>query len=46
VAGSAAVQHVLRPLQQFVVNPIVKLAWDLRIPIAGERQRICTGRAG
>jgi deazaflavin-dependent oxidoreductase (nitroreductase family) len=38
------VQRVLHPLQQRVVNPVVKLAWDLRIPIPGDVLPETTGR--
>src|SRR5262249_20813227 len=36
--------HVLDRLQQRVVNPVVKLAWDLRLPIPGDALLETTGR--
>ena len=44
VPGSAARHRILHPLQQRVVNPIVKLAWDLNIPIPGDALLETTGR--
>lgn len=44
MAGSTALQRVLFPPQQRVVNPIVKLAWDLRIPMPGDALLETTGR--
>lgn len=37
-------QHVLDRLQQRVVNPVVKLAWELRLPIPGDALLETTGR--
>jgi hypothetical protein len=34
VSGPATAQSVLGRLQQSVINPVVRLAWDLGIPIA------------
>jgi hypothetical protein len=44
VAGSAVVKRVPYLLQQHVVNPIVKLGWELRIPIPGDALLETTGR--
>ena len=33
MSGLAAAQSVLGRLQQSVINPVVRLAWDLGIPI-------------
>ena len=41
---SAAKDRLLHPLQERVVNPIVKLAWALRIPIPGDALLETTGR--
>ncbi len=41
---SAAKDRVLHPLQTRVVNPIVKLAWGLGIPIPGDALLETTGR--
>jgi deazaflavin-dependent oxidoreductase (nitroreductase family) len=40
----AAMQRVFYPLQQRLVNPIVKLAWGLRLPIPGDALLETTGR--
>jgi deazaflavin-dependent oxidoreductase (nitroreductase family) len=44
VPGSAAWHRILQPLQQRLVNPIVRLAWDLNIPIPGDALLETTGR--
>ena len=44
VPGSAAWHRILHPLQQRVVNPVVKLAWDLSLPIPGDALLETTGR--
>jgi len=44
VPGSAAKDRLLHPLQERVVNPIVKLAWGLGIPIPGDALLETTGR--
>ena len=44
VPGTDGLQHVLDRLQQRVVNPVVKLAWDLRLPIPGDALLETTGR--
>jgi deazaflavin-dependent oxidoreductase (nitroreductase family) len=40
----ANAHRVLHPLQQRVVNPIVRLAWGLRLPIPGDALLETTGR--
>ena len=40
----AAARSVLGRLQQSVINPIVRLAWDLGIPIPGDALVETTGR--
>lgn len=42
--GPATKQGVLHPLQQRLVNPIIKLAWGLGIPIPGDALLETTGR--
>ena len=44
VPGSATRHRILYPLQQRVVNPIVKLAWELNLPIPGDALMETTGR--
>jgi deazaflavin-dependent oxidoreductase (nitroreductase family) len=44
VPGSAATRRILHPLQQRVVNPVVKLAWELNLPIPGDALLETTGR--
>jgi deazaflavin-dependent oxidoreductase (nitroreductase family) len=44
MAESAARNRLLHPLQEQVINPIVKLAWDLGIPIPGDALLETTGR--
>ena len=44
VPGADGMQHLLDRLQQCVVNPVVKLAWDLRLPIPGDALLETTGR--
>jgi deazaflavin-dependent oxidoreductase (nitroreductase family) len=44
VPGSAAKERFLHPLQTRVVNPLVQLAWGLRIPIPGDALLETTGR--
>jgi deazaflavin-dependent oxidoreductase (nitroreductase family) len=44
VAGSAAKQQVLHPLQKTVVNPLVKVAWRLGIGPPGDALLETTGR--
>jgi hypothetical protein len=39
-----AARIVLRRLQQSVINPIVRLAWDLGLPIPGDALLETTGR--
>ena len=39
-----ASHRVLDRLQQSVINPVVRLAWDLRIPIPGDALLETTGR--
>jgi deazaflavin-dependent oxidoreductase (nitroreductase family) len=43
-AASGAVRNVLGQLQQSVINPVVRLAWDLGIPIPGDALLETTGR--
>lgn len=40
----ATMHRVLHPLQQRLVNPIVRLAWDLKLPIPGDALLETTGR--
>ena len=40
----AAARSVLGRLQQSVINPVVRLAWDLQIPIPGDALLETTGR--
>jgi deazaflavin-dependent oxidoreductase (nitroreductase family) len=42
--GLAAAQGVLGRLQQSMINPVVRLAWDLRLPIPGDALLETTGR--
>jgi deazaflavin-dependent oxidoreductase (nitroreductase family) len=44
VPGSATTRRILHPLQQRVVNPVVKLAWELNLPIPGDALLETTGR--
>ena len=44
MSGPAAAQSVLGRLQQSVINPVVRLAWDLGIPIPGDALLETTGR--
>jgi deazaflavin-dependent oxidoreductase (nitroreductase family) len=44
VPGSAIRHRILHPLQQRVVNPIVKLAWEWNLPIPGDALLETTGR--
>jgi deazaflavin-dependent oxidoreductase (nitroreductase family) len=44
MSGPAATQSVLGRLQQSVINPVVRLAWDLGIPIPGDALLETTGR--
>jgi deazaflavin-dependent oxidoreductase (nitroreductase family) len=44
MATTRGVQRVLYRLQQRVVNPVVKLGWDLGIPIPGDALLETTGR--
>jgi deazaflavin-dependent oxidoreductase (nitroreductase family) len=44
MSGSAAAQSVLGRLQQSVINPVVRLAWDRGIPIPGDALLETTGR--
>ena len=44
MAGSAARERVIHPLQQRVVNPIVLLAWELGLPPPGDALLETTGR--
>jgi deazaflavin-dependent oxidoreductase (nitroreductase family) len=37
-------RRVLHPIQQRLVNPIVRLAWGLRVPIPGDALLETTGR--
>jgi deazaflavin-dependent oxidoreductase (nitroreductase family) len=42
---SPAMRHrVLQPLQQHLMNPVVRLAWDLKLPIPGDALLETTGR--
>ena len=40
----AVARTVLGRVQQSVVNPVVRLAWDLRLPIPGDALLETTGR--
>jgi deazaflavin-dependent oxidoreductase (nitroreductase family) len=44
VSGPTAAQSVLGRLQQSVINPVVRLAWDLGVPIPGDALLETTGR--
>lgn len=44
MVGSAAKDGVSYPLQQRVINPIVRLAWELGIPPPGDALLETTGR--
>jgi len=44
VSGPAAAQSVPARLQQSVINPVVRLAWNLKIPIPGDALLETTGR--
>ena len=44
MSGPAAAQSARGRLQQSVINPVVRLAWDLRIPIPGDALLETTGR--
>ena len=44
VSGPTAAQSVLGRLQPSVINPVVRLAWDLGIPISGDALLETTGR--
>ena len=46
IAGQApaAARSVLGLFQQSVINPVVRLAWDLRLPIPGDALLETTGR--
>ena len=44
MSGPAAARSVLARLQQSVINPVVRLAWDLGIPIPGDALVETTGR--
>jgi deazaflavin-dependent oxidoreductase (nitroreductase family) len=44
VSGPAAAHSVLGRLQQSVINPVVRLAWDLGLPIPGDALLETTGR--
>jgi hypothetical protein len=46
MAGSAAKDRVVDPLQRWAVNPIVPLEHDLGIPSAGDALLETTGRTG
>jgi hypothetical protein len=49
VSGPAAAQRVLGRLQQSVINPVVRRAWDLGLPIPGDAllgQASVPGQAG
>ena len=36
MSGPAAAQSVVSRLQQSVINPVVRLAWDMGLPIPGD----------
>src|SRR5689334_20450296 len=40
----AVARSVLGRMQQSVINPVVRLAWDLRLPIPGDALLETTGR--
>lgn len=40
----AAARSILSRMQQAVINPVVRLAWDLRLPIPGDALLATTGR--
>ena len=44
MSGPAAAQSVLARLQQSVIDPVVRLAWDLGLPIPGDALLETTGR--
>jgi F420H(2)-dependent quinone reductase len=44
MSGPSAAQSDLRRLQQSVINPVVRLAWDLGFPIPGDALLETTGR--
>jgi deazaflavin-dependent oxidoreductase (nitroreductase family) len=44
VSGPAAAQSVRGRLQQSLINPVVRLAWNLGIPIPGDALLETTGR--
>jgi deazaflavin-dependent oxidoreductase (nitroreductase family) len=44
VGRSTAARGVLGRLQQSVINPVVRLAWDLGLPIPGDALLETTGR--
>jgi deazaflavin-dependent oxidoreductase (nitroreductase family) len=44
VPGSAARHRILQPLQQRVINPVVRLAWEMSLPIPGDALLETTGR--
>lgn len=44
MAGSAAKDRIIYPLEKRVVNPIVMLAWDLGLPPPGDALLETTGR--
>jgi deazaflavin-dependent oxidoreductase (nitroreductase family) len=44
VSGPAAAQRARGRLQQSVINPVVRLAWNLGIPIPGDALLETTGR--
>ncbi len=44
MAGSAAKDRIIYPLEKRVVNPIVLLAWDLGLPPPGDALLETTGR--
>jgi deazaflavin-dependent oxidoreductase (nitroreductase family) len=44
MSGPSAAQSVLGRLQQSVINPVVRLAWDLGFPIPGDALLETTGR--
>jgi deazaflavin-dependent oxidoreductase (nitroreductase family) len=44
MAGSAAKDRIIYPLEKHVVNPIVLLAWDLGLPPPGDALLETTGR--
>jgi deazaflavin-dependent oxidoreductase (nitroreductase family) len=44
MSGPTAAQSVLGRLQQSVINPVVRLGWDLGLPIPGDALLETTGR--